>query len=247
VLKLPRHAEIWLLPYLQDRARRMAGAPPKRVWLAITDHFEPYWHNRDDEVARERVRLWRRQWPEIARRFADGRGAPAQYCFFYPEEEYRPELLDMLAEVAREGVGDVEVHIHHGGEGQAEFEDKMGSYLETLHRRHGLLRKGADGRLRFGFIHGNWALDNARPDGLHCGLNNEITLLGAMGCYADFTMPCGPGPCQARKLNAIYWAKDDPHRPKSYDEGRDLKAGGGIEGELLMIPGPFTLVWKAFD
>jgi len=244
-MKLPRHAEIWLLPYLKDRIQRFAEPAPKRVWLAITDHFEPYWHNRDDVLARERVLLWRRQWPEIARRFADARGAAPQYTFFYPEDEYRPELVDLLAEIVQDGLGDVEVHIHHGDEGEAAWLEKMRRYLEALHDRHGLLRKESDGRIRFGFIHGNWALDNSRHDGRYCGLNNEITLLGELGCYADFTMPSGPGPCQARKLNAIYWAKDDPLQPKSYDTGIDLAPGGPVAGELLMIPGPFALTRRA--
>ncbi len=41
-MKLPRHAEIWLAPYLRDRLRKIAHpANPKRAWVAITDHFEP--------------------------------------------------------------------------------------------------------------------------------------------------------------------------------------------------------------
>ena len=38
---------------------------------------------------------------------------------------------------------------------------------------------------RFGFIHGNWCLDNSRADGRWCGLNNELILLRELGCYAD--------------------------------------------------------------
>ena len=41
-MKLPRHAEIWLVPYLKDRLRKgMRLAKPKRAWVAITDHYEP--------------------------------------------------------------------------------------------------------------------------------------------------------------------------------------------------------------
>jgi hypothetical protein len=41
-MKLPRHAEIWILPYLKDRLRKNARpAKPKRAWVAITDHYEP--------------------------------------------------------------------------------------------------------------------------------------------------------------------------------------------------------------
>lgn len=243
-MRLPRNAQIWLLPYLKDRITRLTAAAPKRVWVTITDHFEPYWHNRDDQVAIDRVQLWRKAWPEIARSHRDSVGNPAQYCFFYPQEEYHPHLIDPLAELAHEGLGDVEVHIHHDSEGEAAWLEKMQGFTATLHQRHGLLRRNGDGPPLFGFIHGNWALDNARPDGYCCGLNNEITLLARIGCYADFTMPCGPGPCQSSKLNSIYWAKDNPALPKSYDTGTDVMPGDAVAGDLLMIQGPFGLYFS---
>lgn len=244
-MKIPRHADIWLPGYLQDRwSRRFSSPPrPKRLWVAITDHYEPFWRNTDEQLARQRVALWRQHWPDIARRHPDSSGQPARYSFFYPEEEYRPELLDALADITGQGIGDVEIHLHHDGEGKQNFLDRMGGFIETLHRRHGLLRTH-NGRVVFGFIHGNWALDNSRPDGRWCGLNDEITLLKAMGCYADFTMPSGPGPTQARLLNTIYWAQDDPDKPKSYDRGAPLNPGDSeTAGDLLMIPGPFGLRW----
>jgi hypothetical protein len=100
-----------------------------------------------------------------------------------------------------------------------------------------------DGRLVFAFIHGNYALDNSRPDGRYCGINDELIVLRELGCYADYTMPSGASPTQARILNTIYWAKDDPTRPKSYDAGIPLVPGQGREGDLLMIPGPFGMRW----
>ncbi|MEZ5404539.1 MAG: hypothetical protein R2729_32975 [Bryobacteraceae bacterium] len=245
-MKLPRHAEIWAPGYFRSRmalGRWRPGPGPVRVWVAITDHYEPYWHNTDDGLARERVARWRQRWPEVAARNVDSAGKPACYSFFYPEEEYRPELLDPLAEMTADGIGDVEIHVHHDGDTEAAFVERMEGFLETLERRHGLLRR-VEGRRVFGFIHGNWCLDNSRPDGRWCGLNNEITLLERMGCYADFTMPSGPSPTQARQLNEVYWAVDDPARPKSYDTGPRYGRGeSGGAGRLLMIPGPFGLRW----
>ena len=66
----------------------------------------------------------------------------------------------------------------------------------------------SNGRVVFGFIHGNWALDNSRPDGKYCGLNNEITLLRDLGCYADFTMPSGASPTRAPDM------KDGPPKDR---------------------------------
>jgi len=245
MIKLPRHAEIWLPGYLLSRWQRHAVPPARRVWVAVMDHFEPFWRNQDEELARERVQRWTRHWPEIARRHPDSTGRPAQYCFFYPEEEYRPHLLELLAGLVRAQLGDVEVHLHHDLDTEAAFRARMERYLTTLANEHGLLRRGADGQLLFGFIHGNWCLDNSRPDGRYCGLNNEISLLCELGCYADFTMPSGGSPTQSRQVNSIYWADDDPQRPKSYDRGRKVKAGVWEQGGLLMVPGPLGLRWDA--
>ena len=145
--------------------------------------------------------------------------------------------------MAHRGFGDVEIHLHHDGEGEQDFVDRISVFKEALYHRHGLLRKDETGGIVFGFIHGNWALDNSRPDGRWCGLNNEITLLRDLGCYADFTMPAAPSSTQARLVNTIYWAVDDPVKPKSYDTGLPV-SNAGSKGDLLMIPGPLALNWK---
>jgi hypothetical protein len=246
-MTLPRHAEIWLPAYLRDMVSRRSFSREhhavKRVWLAIADHFEPFWKGADENTAEDRVAQWCRKWPELAARYRDSRGQLPKCTFFYAEEQYRPSLLDSLAKLSNHAVADVEVHIHHDREGQQNFVDRVGAFTERLFYRHGLLRKQT-GKIAFGFIHGNWALDNSLPGGRWCGLNNEITLLQDLGCYADFTMPSGASPTQARTINQIYWAIDDPGSPKSYDRGIRLVPGGPRLG-LLMIPGPFGLRWKA--
>jgi hypothetical protein len=98
------------------------------------------------------------------------------------------------------------------------------------------------GRTVFGFIHGNWALDNSRPDGKCCGLKGEIALLRDLGCYADFTMPSLPSATQGRVVNQIYWCTNNPdNRPRSFDCGIEATVGGGSRGDLLMITGPLGL------
>ena len=242
-MKLPRYANIWLPGYLKARWRDgWRRNKPSRVWVMIADHYEPYWHHPTDAVATDRVQHWATKWPVIASRNLDSAGKPAQYSFFYPQEEYRPHLLESIAEMCRSGFGDVEIHIHHDGEGRQNFIDRMTGFMETLHSRHGLLRR-SEGRLVFGFIHGNWALDNSRPDGRWCGLNDEITIQRDIGCYADFTMPSGAGPTQSRMVNTIYWTTDDPARPKSYDTGVPATRNGNHHGDLLMIPGPLGIRW----
>lgn len=244
-MKLPRHAELWMPSYLGDRASRLLGSDPiQHVWLALADHFEPFHGNADFETARRRVDAWRKRWPKIAAGIgSDDTNALPRYTFFYPTEQYHPEILSALAEMTVDGIADVEVHIHHDGEGSDDFIHRISTFCQALVERHGLLRK-IKGQTRFGFIHGNWALDNSLPGNRWCGLNNEITLLRDLGCYADFTMPSGASPSQARIINQIYWCNDDPRNPKSYDQGRPVVKGQAQTGDLLMIPGPLGLRWK---
>jgi len=242
-MELPRHADIWLLPWLQDRMRKaVRRSKPKRVWVAITDHFEPLGKDGSLETALGRVAQWRDKWPRIADIAPrDASGQRPQYSFFYPQEEYRRELLDGIAEIVRLGVGDVEVHLHHDNEQRESFIQKITEFCRRLTDDHGLLRQ-QDGRTVFGFIHGNWALDNSRPDGKWCGLNGEIALLRDLGCYADFTMPSLPSATQGRVVNQIYWCTNNAdNRPKSFDRGIEATVGGGRQGDLLMITGPLGL------
>ena len=241
-MTLPRYSQIWLPGYIKDRLTAFTRKPAKRLWLLFADHYEPLWNGADEDTGAARVARWATRWPAIAAKFQDSAGRAPRYTFFYPEEEYRPRLLDPLERMTSEGIADVEVHIHHDGEGQQNFVDRISRFTETLISRHGLLRKH-QGKVTFGFIHGLWALDNSRPDGRYCGLNNEISLLRDLGCYADFTMPSGASPTQARLINTIYWVIDDPEKPKSYDIGVPVIPGATATGDLLMIPGPFGLRW----
>lgn len=238
-----RTLPLWLPGWAATALREVAARRRSRVarlWIAIADHFEPWWRGADDRVAFERVRRWTEAWPRIARRHADVAGQPPCYTFFYPEEQYHPGAIDALSALVAQGVADIEVHLHHEADTEDGFVDRLGRFVRRLHDTHGLLRRDESG-IRFGFIHGNWALDNSLPNGRACGLNNEITLLGRLGCYADFTLPSAPSPAQTRMVNTIYWAKDDPARPKSHDAGVPVTAGGPVAGDLLMIPGPLTL------
>ena len=116
---------------------------------------------------------------------------------------------------------------------------------DCFRSRHGLLaRDRRTGQPVFGFIHGNWALDNSRPDGRWCGVNNELDVLRETGCYADFTFPSAPSPTQPRKINSIYYAVDDPERPRSHDRGIDVGTGPAPAQGLMLIQGPLVLDWR---
>jgi len=246
-MKLPRHAEIWLLPYLKYRLRKsMRPTKPRRAWVAITDHYEPLGRDNSVATALDRVARWRDRLPRIADDAPkDASGQRPQHSFFYPQEGYESELIEGISEMVRLGIGDVEVHIHHDeahlpldSERRDSFSNKMTEFCRRLTDDHGLLHQ-QDGRTVFGFIHGNWALDHSRPDGRCCGVKGEISLLRDLGCYADFTMPAIPEPPQGRIINQVYWCTNNPdNSPRSFDQGVEATVGGGRRGDLLMITGP---------
>lgn len=228
---------------------RQSITPPnsvgQKLFLCVADHFEPLWGRPSESAARERVETWHTRYPCSIRGLVDSRGRPPQHTFFFPIEEYRAVYLDRLADLVHRGFGDVEVHLHHDNDTSDHLGHWLMQFIEKLFHAHGLLAKGSDGRITYGFIHGNWALDNSRPDGRWCGVNDEITILIETGCYADFTMPCAPAPGQTRITNSIYYATDDPLRPKSHDQGVLARVGRTPpENSLLLVQGPLALDWK---
>src|SRR5205823_2442717 len=112
-MRLPRHAELWFPGYVQSRLKNWRTPPPSRVWIAIADHWEPYWLRPSDAVAQERVAVWVKHWPVIAGRHIDSNGRSPQYTFYYPQEEYCAPFLDALAGMRRREIADVDIHIHH--------------------------------------------------------------------------------------------------------------------------------------
>jgi hypothetical protein len=219
---------------------------PRHVFICVADHWEPKWERLAPKLESERVTHWLNEYTRLAEPFADSRGRSPQHTFFYPQDEYEPEYVDAVAAVCRRGLGDVEVHLHHDDDTADGLREKLYQFTRTLHDEHGLLRKDSHGRIQYGFIHGNWALDNSRPDGRWCGVNNEISVLIETGCYADFTMPSAPNACQTSTINSIYYAIDDPHHPKSHDRGQAATVGVAPPiNALLMIQGPLLLDWSS--
>ncbi len=256
MLSLPRNAQLWLPALLSSRLRRAFDDTrrnrPIDIFFCIADHFEPDHGGADEHTERARVAAWVERYPLLAERFADSDGRPPQHTFFFPEEGYRPELLDALAGLCGRGFGDVEVHLHHDHDSAEALRDRLGRFTEALFHDHGLLRRREDGVITFGFVHGNWALDNARPDGKWCGVNNEITVLLKAGCYADFTLPAAPDASQTRTINSIYYAVDDPLKPRSHDRGVKARVGLPAPADgLLIVQGPLTFdmrrrIWRIF-
>jgi hypothetical protein len=235
----------WLLPNLFAPYRpRFVPGQPVHVLLAICDHYEPNRGGASPAKAKGRVQQWVDEYARLFDRFRDSDGFPPRHSFFYPAETYEPEYMDMLAGLCRGGYGEVEVHLHHDNDTSENFRQTLLGFKQILSERHGLLSRDKEtGEVVYGFIHGNWALDNSRSDGRWCGVNNELDILRETGCYADFTLPSAPSETQTRKVNSIYWAVDDPKQPKSHDTGTDLGTKPRPDNSLLMIQGPLLLDW----
>src|SRR5262245_40227775 len=118
----------WLPGYLEAQRRNRRLEPVKRIWVTFADHFEPGWRGADRRTVIERVRRWVAGWPAIARRHVDSAGCPACYTFFYPEEQYDTAALSLLSTLQSGGLGDIEVHLHHDGDSEQRFLDRVGTY-----------------------------------------------------------------------------------------------------------------------
>ena len=212
-----RNMQIWLGSYLRRKAPVVTNGPV-HIMFCFVDHFEPNWGRVDLPTQRKRVDRWCSEYRALADKHRDADGRRPQHSFFYPEEEYVEEHLDKLATLCEDGYGEIEIHLHHDNDTPDNFCATIDRFNKLLHEKHGALpRDPVTGQLRFGFIHGNWCLDNSRADGRWCGINNELILLRELGCYADFTLPSAPSETQTQTINAIYYATDDPLRPKSHN------------------------------
>jgi hypothetical protein len=226
---------------------RLAGSAntDKHLLLAFVDHFEPMYQRPTIDVERDRVDRWLNEYPKLVKSYQDSDGRYPQHTFFYPEEEYRKEHIDKLAQLCRQGYGEIEVHLHHDHDTENSLREKLTRFVRILHEDHGALPISPEtGKPAYAFIHGNWCLDNSGFNGEGCGVNNELTILRETGCYVDMTFPSAPSPTQPTQTNSIYYATDDPEKPKSHDSGCEVNVGGSPKGDLMLIQGPLGLNWR---
>jgi len=233
----------WLGAYAVDVARRSLRPPPsgpRHLLFAVCDHFEPLWRGVAPSQGLARVRAWADGYPTCHGPFRDAAGRPPRHTFFYPGEQYAPEYLDPLAELARRGFGEVEVHLHHDGDTPATLRRSLDQAVADF-GRHGHVSRDAAGRPRWAFIHGNWCLANGRRDGRWCGVDAELQVLFEAGCYADFTFPSAPDETQPGIVNRIYWPVGDLGRRRAHERGERARVGVFRRDRLLLVQGPLAL------
>jgi hypothetical protein len=204
-------------------------AAPTHVFFLFIDHFEPSW-------SVQRTQEWAARYRVLAARHRDSTGRPTQHTWTYPGEQIEPQILGILHDMMTEGLGEVELHYHHDWDDAHTLANGLG-YAIGEFQKYGFL-KTVTGQTAFAFVHGNSGLDNA--DGENCGVDDEIKVLRAFGCFADFTYPALYHIAQPPMVNTIYAARDDD-QPKSYQTPfplLDLTTG---KADLMIFQGPLVI------
>lgn len=236
----------WMGGYVQHLARQVRApklSGPRHLMFALCDHYEPLYEEVPHSVGVDRVRAWEDGYPKAVDGFRDADGKAPQHSYFFPGEQYHPEFMDRLAKLVRGGYGEVEFHLHHDGDTEQTLRESLRLYLGQM-AEHGHMSRDPDGRIRWAFIHGNWALANSRADRQRCGVDNELPVLFEEGCYVDYTFPSAPDECQPNIVNQIYWPTGDLTQARCYERGEPAQVGKVMDDRLLMIQGPLSLALK---
>jgi hypothetical protein len=244
-----KHVSIWLGAYLKQRLhhvgvrKRAARLGPLHILFCMVDHFEPISAGSTKEQEREIMRDWLQRYPALAHQHHDSDGRPPQHTWFYPGENYDAEYLDNLVSLCQQGLGEIELHLHHGYDTADTLRSKIRKAISDFAKHGALVTQAIPPQQVYGFIHGNMALDNSMNDPALCGVNDEIMVLKETLCYADFSLPTAPCVSQAKKVNAVYYATGHPAQPKSYDTGVDVEIGRPPTGDLMIVQGPLAFDW----
>ena len=232
----------WLIPYLKweivERINVEKVEKPIHIMLLIVDHFEP--------TTMENMTDWHNKYIKLVENHKDADGVPPQYTWAYFSDGYKKDVIENLGKLCRKGFGEIELQLHHNDDTPITFRAKI-KRAKKLFRKVGALYT-IDGKEAFGYVAGNWALDNSVIiNGRNfSGVNNEIQILKEEGCYADFTFP-SVNMSQPEIINKIYYAFDDPKTPKSYKTGlalEKLKTRKWEKEALVIFQGPLFINWK---
>jgi hypothetical protein len=242
----------WLLEYPVSRAAAMMERTvfdKKHVVFTIADHFEPSWSpngHADIRTQIERLKAYHKMARETGESVRDSDGTKFRHTNFFPAEQYHPELLEIMAEMQAEGLGEVEIHLHHGVERPDTADSLRAALIEfrdTLAERHRCLsRIDGQGRPMYAFVHGNLALANS-CGGLYCGVDNEMAILQETGCYADMTLPSAPDRSQVAMINQIYEFGGDANKAAPHRIGKRVRVNGNNAALPLIFTGPLVFNW----
>jgi len=242
----------WLARYPLNRAGSLLqreSDQPKQIIFTVANHFEPSWSASgllDLDTQRRRLDDYHKLARRMSEAVTDADGTKFRHTNFFPAEQYDFQILEQMAAMQAEGLGEVEIHLHHGVEKPdtaANLRKTLIEFRDVLAEEHKCLsRFGGQGSPMYAFVHGNLALGNS-ADGKFCGVDSEMQILQETGCYVDMTMPSAPDETQVPMLNAIYecsmpLTEKIPHRA-----GKRVSAFGNQPQLPLIFTGPLILNW----
>ena len=110
----------WLARYPVERAKAFLGRTAfekKHIIFTVANHFEPSWSPHgllDLDAQRRRLDDYHRLARKTGEAVLDADGTKFRHTNFYPAEQYDFQLLEKMSEMQAEGLGEVEIHLHHG-------------------------------------------------------------------------------------------------------------------------------------
>jgi hypothetical protein len=242
----------WLARYPFERGKSFLerfAFEKKHIIFTVANHFEPSWSANgllDLDAQRRRLDDYHKLARKTGETVLDADGAKFRHTNFYPAEQYDREILAQMAEMQSEGLGEVEIHLHHGVEKPDTAENLRKSlvdFRDILAEEHKCLsRFDGDIQPKYAFVHGNLALANS-CGGRFCGVDEEMQILQETGCYVDMTLPSAPDQSQVAMINQIYECglpldEKIPHRT-----GRAVEIFGNQPQLPLIFTGPLVFNW----
>lgn len=220
-------------PHSNDIHKIMNG----HVLFLIADHHEPGHGERGVQTST----AWCEAYKKNIQGIYDDFGNPVRYTWFYPYDHLNSKVIFNLNQLVFEGLGEVEFQWHHGPDTNETFPPKLAVAISWFNSHGCMLPIGLNPKPQFGFVHGNWSLDNSTGNPNQCGVNRELDILKKYGCYADFTFSTLGTAAQPAKINSIFYAKDT-NEPKSYNTGVDAKVGY-LNSDFMIFEGPICFDW----
>lgn len=242
----------WLVRYPFERTKSLLGRTAfekKHIIFTIADHFEPAW-SPDGLLGIDDQKRELDKYHKLARKTGqatvDSDGTMFRHTNFYPAEQYDKDLLDQIAEMEAEGLGEVEIHLHHGVE-KPDTADNLRNQLiefrDILADDHKCLsRWNGKGKPMYAFVHGNLALANS-CGGRFCGVDEEMQILADTGCYADMTLASAPDQSQVPLINKIYECGLPLDQAVPHRKGQNVRVNGKSVQLPLIFTGPLIFNW----
>jgi hypothetical protein len=242
----------WLVRYPFARGQELlsqTSSGPKHLVFTIANHFEPGWKKGGIEDAPTQLRRLEEYYKlarSIGESVRDEDGTKFRHTNFYPAEQYDRKIVDIAAAMQAEGLGDVEIHLHHGVEKPDTAENLRNTLLEFRDRLAGdhkcLSRVDGKGDPVYAFVHGNLALANS-AGGRYCGVDSEMRILQETGCYVDMTLPSAPDRSQVPMLNSIYECGLPMDQAAPHRSGENVSVNGKQPLLPLIFTGPLVFNW----